>query len=151
MGMFTKSFSLLSLIGAEKTRFSQNVSCRHPYNKVTRTLSVCLYRRFSLTTEPIWFSFTDKLLLGPGKVYDYFRGGYIHYPKFVWKLKIGGLNFPLPSTPRIIKYEAICTKCIFAMNHFILLTLLKEHPMFNCHGYKSKLEEKIAFWERLYN
>ena len=37
------------------------------------------------------------------------------------------------------------------MNHYILLTLLNEHPMFNCHGYKSKLEKKIAFWERLYN
>ena len=47
------------------------------YNKVTGCLSVCLYRRISLTGEPIWFSFTGKLLIGPGKVFNYFGGGLI--------------------------------------------------------------------------
>ena len=43
------------------------------YNKVTGLLfvclSVCLYRRISLTTEPKWFSFIGPLLIGPGMVY----------------------------------------------------------------------------------
>ena len=32
------------------------------------SLSVCLYRRISLTTEPIEFSSTGKLLIGPGTI-----------------------------------------------------------------------------------
>ena len=36
---------------------------------------VCLYRRISLTAEPI----------GPGKVYNYFGGGYHHPPKRNYK------------------------------------------------------------------
>ena len=30
---------------------------------------------------PIWFSFTVKLIAGPGRVYNYFRRGYLHPPK----------------------------------------------------------------------
>ena len=39
--------------------------------------SVCLsllYRRLSLPAEPIWFTFTGYLLIGPGKDYNYFWG-----------------------------------------------------------------------------
>ena len=31
--------------------------------------------------RPIWFTFTVYLLIGPGKVFNYFRGGYHHLPK----------------------------------------------------------------------
>ena len=34
--------------------------------------------RISLTTEPIWFSFTVKILIGQGKVFNYFDERYIH-------------------------------------------------------------------------
>ena len=36
-------------------------------------ISVCVsvYSRISLTTEPIWFSFTGQLLIGTGKVLMY--------------------------------------------------------------------------------
>ena len=44
-------------------------------------LSVCLYRRISLTAEPIRFFFTGQLLKGPGKVYNYFMGQYHHPPQ----------------------------------------------------------------------
>ena len=41
-----------------------------------KNLCLCVYQRISLTTEPIWFSFTVKLLINPGKVYIYvFWGG----------------------------------------------------------------------------
>ena len=44
----------------------------YPNNKVTGCvfvcLSVCLYRMISLTAEPIGFSLTGQLLIGPGKV-----------------------------------------------------------------------------------
>ncbi len=53
-----------------------------PYIKVTGSLSVCLsvclYRRISLTSEPTWFPFTGQIHIGPGKVYNYFGGGYHH-------------------------------------------------------------------------
>ena len=39
-----------------------------------------LQRRISLTTEPIWLSFTVKLLMSLEKVYNYFCGGYLHRP-----------------------------------------------------------------------
>ena len=35
----------------------------------------------SLTAEPIWFTFTVKILIGPGKVYNYFGRVYHHPPK----------------------------------------------------------------------
>ena len=38
----------------------------------------CLQRWISLTTETMWFSFTVKLFIGPGKVYNYFGRGYVH-------------------------------------------------------------------------
>ena len=41
-------------------------------------LSVCLSVPKDLA-EPIGFSLTGYLLIGPGKVYNYFGGGY-HYP-----------------------------------------------------------------------
>ena len=34
---------------------------------------VCLYQRILLTTESIWFSFKVKLLIGPGKVFNYLK------------------------------------------------------------------------------
>ena len=40
----------------------------------------CLSRGISLTAEPIWSSFTVKILIDPGKVCDYFLGGY-HIPQ----------------------------------------------------------------------
>ena len=33
---------------------------------------MCL--KISLTARPIWFSFTVKLLIGPEKVYNFFKG-----------------------------------------------------------------------------
>ena len=35
-------------------------------------------QRISLTAEPIWFYFTVKLLIGPGKVFNYFVKGYLY-------------------------------------------------------------------------
>ena len=46
---------------------------------------LCVYQKISLTAEPIWFSLLVKLLIGPGKVYSYFRkmDYNLHwYPKF---------------------------------------------------------------------
>ena len=43
-----------------------------PYNKVTGSLSVCLYQMILLTAEPIWFYFTMKLPIGPKMVLGYF-------------------------------------------------------------------------------
>ena len=69
--------------------------------------SVGLYRRILLTTEPIWFCFTMKLLLGPGKVFVYFWKGTYNLPREIvkrifivkLKLKMGQLLLrPLPST-----------------------------------------------------
>ena len=37
---------------------------------------VCLYVRVTLTTRPIWFSFAVKLLIGQGKILNYFGRGY---------------------------------------------------------------------------
>ena len=42
---------------------------------------LCLQRKISLTAQLIWFSFIVKLLLGPGMVFNYFEGGYLHPPK----------------------------------------------------------------------
>ena len=49
----------------------------YPYIKV----SVCVNRRISLTAEPIWFSFTMKLHIGPGGFYNCFGGDYQQPPK----------------------------------------------------------------------
>ena len=49
-----------------------NYSFVNPYNKVTGSVSLCVYQRTMQTAEPIWFS------LGPGMIYKYFfveRGG----------------------------------------------------------------------------
>ena len=69
---------------------------------------LCLSRRFSLTTETIWFSFKIKLI-SPGKVYNYIVGRY-HHPvkrvdsikKFQIKTKKWVVEFNLPpsSAPR---------------------------------------------------
>ena len=49
----------------------------YSHNKiVTGCLSVCLSLRISLTTKLIWFSFTVKLLIGPGKVHYHFGWRY---------------------------------------------------------------------------
>ncbi len=40
----------------------------------------CLQQRIFPTAEPIWFSLTVKLLKGPGKVFNYFGGGYLNHP-----------------------------------------------------------------------
>ena len=58
----------------------------HSYPKVMFrynciSVSVCLYLRISLTAELIGFSLTGMLLIGPGKVYSYFGGGYDHPPE----------------------------------------------------------------------
>ena len=63
-----KAMSFVSLAEALKVN--------NPYDRVTGCLSVCLsiclYRRISLTTEPIRFSYTGlQLLIGPGKAYDF--------------------------------------------------------------------------------
>ena len=52
----------------------------NPYNKITGCLSVYLSVPKDLANaEPIGFSFTEYLLIGPGKIYNYFGGGY-HQP-----------------------------------------------------------------------
>ena len=38
---------------------------------------VCLYVRVTLITRPIWFSFAMMLLVGQGKILNYFGRGYI--------------------------------------------------------------------------
>ena len=40
----------------------------------------CLSRRISLTAKLILFPFTVKLLIGPGKVLNYFWRGCLHFP-----------------------------------------------------------------------
>ena len=40
----------------------------------------CLSQRISITPEPIMFSFTVKLLIGLGKVLNYFWGGCLQPP-----------------------------------------------------------------------
>ena len=47
---------------------------------ITEYLSVC--------TDPIWFSFTLLLLIGPGKIYSYFKGGYYHLPREIASRKV---------------------------------------------------------------
>ena len=41
-------------------------------NSMSICVSVCLYRRISLTAETIWFSFSMQFLIGPGKVINYY-------------------------------------------------------------------------------
>ena len=59
-------------------RFGRGQADRHPINFIQGYVvsqpkkCFCLKRRISLTSKPIWFSFTMKLLKGPGKVYSYF-------------------------------------------------------------------------------
>ena len=69
------------MIFRKDKHFTEN----NPYTKVTGCLSVCLsvclYRRISLTAEPIGFFLTGYILIGPGKVFNYFRGGYHNPPK----------------------------------------------------------------------
>ena len=47
---------------------------------MSMSLSVCLYRRISPITEPIWIFFAMLLLIGPGKF----------SLLFITKIKIGG-------------------------------------------------------------
>ena len=61
-------------------------------------LCVCLYRRISPTTEPIGFSFTGQLFIGPRKVYNYFGGGYNHPPKRNRPQK--RITYPPPPPPK---------------------------------------------------
>ena len=42
---------------------------------------VSVLRRISPITEPIGMYLPMKLLIGPGKVYNYFGGGYHCFPK----------------------------------------------------------------------
>ena len=75
-----------------------------------KVLSVfCLSWRISLTAKPVLFFFTVKLLIGPGKVFDYFWGGCLHpsslqkYLFTLLKLKFkkgwGQLFLLLPQVP----------------------------------------------------
>ena len=44
-------------------------------------MSVCMFDHKDLVTNgPIWFSFTVKLLIGPGKVYSILGGEYHPHP-----------------------------------------------------------------------
>ena len=45
-----------------------------PYDKVTGCLFVCIDGSLDGSAEPIGFSLTGQLLIGPGKVYSYFDG-----------------------------------------------------------------------------
>ena len=51
---------------------ARNNQCFNSYLKVTGCLSVYMLLKISLTAKPIWFFFTEKLLIGPGKVFFYF-------------------------------------------------------------------------------
>ena len=44
-----------------------DVYCSYLFNEITGSLCVCLYRRISLTTEPIWFFFTMLVSLVLGR------------------------------------------------------------------------------------
>ena len=63
------------------------IGARNHYQKclalsiISRTMSVCQSLSISLTAESIGFFLTGYFLIGPGKVYNYFGGGYRHPPK----------------------------------------------------------------------
>ena len=65
--------------------------CQSPKSIIR--ISLCVYRRISLTAEPIWFYFTMQLHTWPGSVYNYFGGGYHKRPK-----RISCLDFLLKLT-----------------------------------------------------
>ena len=46
---------------------NKNSKVNNPYIKVTGYVSVCIDRRILLTAEPLWFSLTVKLIIGPEK------------------------------------------------------------------------------------
>ncbi len=57
------------------------------YNKVTGTLSVCMYvSKDLITAEPIWLSFTVKLPIGPEVVLGHFI--FIPYNKVTGSLSV---------------------------------------------------------------
>ena len=66
-------------------------------------MSLCK-KRISLTTEPIWFSFTGLLFIGPGKVFNYFGVGYHNPPKKNRPSKIEK-NYPTSKKLYFIKTE----------------------------------------------
>ena len=74
-------FSLTCWVVLRPGAWGPQVPSLYPYNKVTVCLFSCLFIRISLTAQPIGFSFTGYLLIGPGKVYNYFGGGYYHPSK----------------------------------------------------------------------
>ena len=49
----------------------------NPYIKVTKCPSVCLYLKILKIAGPIGFFLKEKLLIGPGKVYNFLGGGCI--------------------------------------------------------------------------
>ncbi len=65
----------------------------HLYILLYKVVSVfCLSRTISLTAKPILFSFTVKLLIGTGKVLNYFWEGCLH-PLPHKKLKLDEVDF----------------------------------------------------------
>ena len=75
---------LLVLMGYIKILINDNLEMfliENPVILLHKVVGVfCLSRRISLTSELILFSFTVKLLIGLGKVYSHFGGGYLHPP-----------------------------------------------------------------------
>ena len=57
----------------------------YPFIIVTGCISVCLricvFKKILLTAKPIVFALALRLLIGPGKAYNYNNRGYIHLPK----------------------------------------------------------------------
>ena len=76
-------------------------------------LSVCLYQRISLTAEPIGFSLTVQLLIGPCKVYNYF----LLKSKIIdWVIKFDSplLKYPqrpLEAQPLVISKISLLQRC----------------------------------------
>ena len=86
---------------------------RFPFNNLyikvnDLSLSVWLYRRISQTAEPTWFSFTVSLLVGPGKVYNYFWTADLNID---WKE-----NIHLPLKKPLMAYPLVNNTVPFFLN-----------------------------------
>ena len=53
--------TIINLYKVKRKCLKSNLN--YSYNKVTWSLSVCVYRKIPLTAEPIWFSFTGLLVV----------------------------------------------------------------------------------------
>ena len=105
--------------------------------KVKGCLFVCLQRRISLTTETIWFSFTIQLI-SPGKVYNYFGGGYHHPVKRVDSIQ----NFQIKTKKWVVKFNLSPSSAPRGLQGIAPSWYIQ-----NCSRVENKiLNPKIGFW-----